>query len=218
MKDSLSVLFQDGQIIVANKPYGLLSEDDDKKPNLPALLREELGLERIFAVHRLDRTTQGLIVYAKTAEAARRLSGLILQDGLKKTYSAVAEGAPEEESGELRDLLFFDRRRNKSFIVRRERRGVKQARLYYETLQTVPHEGRTLSLLRICLLTGRTHQIRVQLASRRMPLVGDRRYGSRVPCKEIMLCSSELSFTHPFTGEKMHFIYEPTNDYFGMFR
>ena len=96
------------------KPYGVLSEEDDKKPNMPALLRELPGCESIYPVHRLDRTTQGLMVYAKTEEAARRLSRLIRDGGMEKIYLAVIEGVPREPSGELSDLLYFDRKKNKS--------------------------------------------------------------------------------------------------------
>ena len=222
MQNKASVIYQDNHIIVACKPYGVLSEHDDKKPNMPALLREETGCEELYTVHRLDRTTQGLMVYAKTREAAKRLSDLIAKGGLEKTYLAVVEGAFESGSdvpstGELVDLLYFDRRRNKSYVVKRERRGVKEARLRYELLKMREHEGQKLSLLRIRLLTGRTHQIRVQFASRHMPLVGDRRYGSRVNSEQIMLCASQLRFVHPFTGEEMSFSYQPNDGCFTIF-
>ncbi|WP_407384591.1 RluA family pseudouridine synthase [Ruminococcus sp.] len=217
-KAEAAVLFQDDELLVCFKPYGVFSEAGGKKPNMPDLLRTQTGRETLYTVHRLDRTTQGLMVYAKTAEAAKRLSELIRRDEIEKTYLAVVEGVPGEVCGTLCDLLYFDRQRNKSYIVERERRGVKKALLAYETLSTAAHEGRTLSLVRIRLQTGRTHQIRVQFASRKMPLVGDRRYGSAVPCQSIMLCSAALSFVHPFTGEAMRFTHEPENDYFGLFR
>lgn len=217
MQNEPSVIFQDEQIIVAYKPYGVLSEDDDKKPNMPALLKAQTGCDEVYTVHRLDRTTQGVMVYAKTKEAAKRLSELVQSGGSEKTYLAVIEGVPETPEGELCDLLYFDRSKNKSYVVKRERRGVKLARLYYETLGTAQADDRTISLLKIRLLTGRTHQIRVQFASRKTPLVGDRRYGSRIMCDNIQLCSSELCFPHPFTGEEMSFAYTPTNEYFGLF-
>ena len=211
-------MYQDDNIIVAFKPYGLLSEADGTNPNLPAVLKEETGCDSIFTVHRLDRTTQGLMVYAKTQEAARRLSAMIQQGRVEKTYLAVVEGVPEEEQGEYADLLYFDRRKNKSYVVKRERKGVKQARLQYEVLQTIEHEGQRLSLLKIQLLTGRTHQIRVQFASRKMPLVGDRRYGSHIPADHIQLCAARLSFSHPLTGEEMRFSYDPTDEFFRLFK
>lgn len=216
MQNEVSVLFQDESIIAAYKPYGVLSEDDDKKPNMPTLLKERTGCESIYTVHRLDRTTQGVMVFAKTKEAASSLSAQIQRGDMKKTYLAVVEGVPVEPSGEYTDSLYFDRRKNKSYVVKRERRGVKQARLRYELLNTAELEGERLSLIEIRLLTGRTHQIRVQFASRQMPLVGDRRYGSKRACENIQLCASQLSFIHPATGERMTFSYQPTNECFKM--
>ena len=210
-----SVLFQDEFVIVAYKPYGALSEYDDKKTNMPSLLQEQTGCRSLYPVHRLDRSTQGLMVFAKTKEAASALSAQIQRGEMKKTYLAVVEGVPDEPSGEYTDLLYFDRRKNKSYTVKRERKGVKEARLQYEVLKTAGQDDKPISLLRIRLLTGRTHQIRVQLASRKMPLVGDRRYGSHIASEHIQLCSSELSFIHPDTGERMAFSYQPTNEYFG---
>lgn len=209
--------YQDNDIIVAYKPYGVLSEESDSKPNMPSALRELTGCDRVYTVHRLDRTTQGLMVYAKKPGAAKRLGDIFQRGEVEKHYLAVVQGVPEPESGELRDLLYFDRRKNKSYVVSRERRGVKEARLSYDTLATVQEDGEDVSLLSIRLHTGRTHQIRVQFASRKMPLAGDRRYGSKVKCDEIMLCSAHLSFTHPFTGEELSFSYEPTDGLFGRF-
>ena len=212
----MNILYNDERLAVAVKPYGALSESDDKKPNMPDMLKQESGCREIFTVHRLDRTTQGLMVYAKTREAAKRLSEQAQNGEMEKVYLAVAEGVPEAPAGGMTDLLFYDRQRNKSYVVRRGRRGVKEARLSYELLKTAEYGGKEISLLRIRLYTGRTHQIRVQLASRRMPVAGDRRYGSSIACGEIMLCSSGLSFTHPFTGEKLSFEYLPDNELFGI--
>ena len=207
----MKIYYQDEYLAVVCKPYGVLSEEHETKPNMPVLLREECGCETVYPVHRLDRTTQGLMVYAKTAEAARRLSRAVQNGGVEKLYHAVVEGVPAEREGEMTDLLYYDRQKNKSFVVKRERRGVKQARLTYELLDTVWIEENPVSLIKVRLDTGRTHQIRVQFASRRMPLVGDRRYGSRFADDEIMLCSAELSFIHPFTGEKLRFTCYPDN-------
>lgn len=217
MQNKLTVLYQDERLIVCVKPYGVLSEQDEKKPNMPSLLREALGCEHIYPVHRLDRTTQGLMLYAKTEEAARRLSAAIQRGETEKVYLAVVQGAPDPPAGELYDLLYYDRRKNKSYVVRRERKGVKEARLSYETLGTAVYEGAPLSLVKVRLFTGRTHQIRVQFASRKMPLVGDRRYGSSVQSGEIALCAAALTFTHPFTGDRMRFDMAPTDGVFGLF-
>lgn len=216
MQNELTVYYQDRELVVAFKPYGVLSELDGEKPNMPALLREATGSE-VYTVHRLDRTTRGVMVYAKTREAAKRLIAAITRGEVEKTYLAVVQGSPAERDGELTDLLFFDRRKNKSYVVKRERKGVKTARLYYETLGTADREGTPVSLLRIRLLTGRTHQIRVQFASRHMPLAGDRRYGSAIALDNIALCAAGLRFTHPFTGEEMSFTHTPRGGIFALF-
>ena len=214
----MNLYYNDEHLAAAYKPYGVLSEYHETKPNMPAMLCEELGCDTVYPVHRLDRTTQGLMVYAKTEEAARRLSAMVQRGEVEKVYLAVIGGVPDPLAGEYIDLLYFDRRKNKSYVVKRERRGGKQARLHYETRRTIEQEGQSLSLVKIVLDTGRTHQIRVQFASRKMPLIGDRRYGCKLACNSIQLCASELAFTHPFTGEELHFTYTPTNEYFGMFR
>lgn len=217
MNNTVNVLYQDEHIVVAVKPYGVLSEAHGQKPNMPSLLKEAFGCETVYPVHRLDRTTQGVMVYALTPAAARSLGAQIQRGETEKTYLAVAQGTAEAPSGELDDLLYFDRRKNKSYVVKRERKGVKQARLQYEVLQTIEHEENPLSLLKIRLLTGRTHQIRVQFASRKMPLVGDRRYGSRITGVPIALCAARLAFTHPMTGERMCFSCEPKDSAFAEF-
>lgn len=209
------ILFEDAHIVAAFKPYGMLSEPHDSLPSLPAALEERCG-SRIFTVHRLDRTTEGLIVYAKTPAAAAKLSEKIGQRALRKEYLAVTQGVTED-GGELRDLLYYDRARSKSYVVSRERRGVKEARLTYERLSAAEYQGSAVSLVRVALITGRTHQIRVQFASRRHPLAGDRRYGSSIDIPHIALCACSLAFDHPMTGEPMRFDCEPTEAVFRIF-
>lgn len=209
----MNILYSDEHLAAAVKPCGVLSEIDENKPNMPSLLCEALGCETVYPVHRLDRTTQGVMVYAKTPEAARRLSEAFQAHKVDKTYLAVVGGVPTEPEGELTDLLFYDRRAGKSYVVRRKRASVKEARLSYRLLDTGERDGNKIALLGIKLYTGRTHQIRAQFASRGMPLVGDRRYGSRVKSDDIMLCAYRLCLTHPFTGEELCFEYEP-EDFF----
>ena len=128
--------------------------------------------------------------------------GKSLREGkLAKEYLAVAEGAPAPAAAMLTDLLYFDRARDKSYVVDRLRRGVKEARLAYETLAHAEADGRTLSLLRVKLFTGRTHQIRVQLAHRRHPLCGDARYGAKTR-GELALFSHTLTLPHPKNGRE----------------
>lgn len=202
----LRILYEDDSLVVISKPYGVLSEDSGSEQGMPALLSEQLG-GTFYPVHRLDRTTCGLMVYARTSASAVALSRAIADGGFMKEYLAVVE-RETEPSGELCDLLYYDRSRGKSYVVTRPRRGVKEARLRYERLSTYQRDGRTVSLLRIILQTGRTHQIRVQFASRRHPLFGDRRYGSTLPAQHIALCCCALGFPHPVTGEEMRFTEE----------
>ena len=194
----IRILSQDAQIILCIKPAGVLSEEG----GMPDLLRAQKGSKEIFCVHRLDRAVGGLMVYAKTKLSAASLSRQIAEGGFEKRYLAVCRGSAPEQ-GEMRDLLYHDPRSNKSFVVKRMRRGVREAALRYETLEQ--RDG--LSLVQVELLTGRSHQIRVQFASRQMPLLGDRRYGGGEG--EIALWSHDLRFVHPQSGEKLHFTAPP---------
>ena len=204
----MNILFYDKHIIVCRKAAGELSEGEGPSA-LPALLASamaEAGEQTgIFPVHRLDRETVGVMVFARTRQAAAALSAALNTDAFAKEYLALCHGRPEEDAATLTDLLFYDRRRGKSFVVDRPRAGVKEAVLEYVCLRT---QG-DFSLLRIRLHTGRTHQIRVQLASRRLPLTGDRRYGA--PKSEhttVALAAHRLTFPHPATGESMTFTAE----------
>lgn len=194
------ILYEDEQVIVCLKPAGVLSEEG----GMPDLLRAETGAEEIFCVHRLDRETAGLMVYAKTQRAAAALSAAIAGQKLRKEYRAVVTGEPPE-GGELRDLLYRDKQKNKSYVVKRIRRGVREAVLRYERIAV--REG--LSLLRVELETGRSHQIRIQFASRGFPLAGDTRYGSAFRDCPLALFASALSFPHPVTGETLRFASTP---------
>lgn len=201
----VKILYRDTDICVIQKEPGMLCED--VPDGIPALLRTQLQTDYIATVHRLDAGTGGAMVFACNKTAAANLS-LQLQAGeLTKTYLAITHGRPEEAEGTFRDLLFHDRRANKTFVVKSERKGVKEAVLSYRILQNKDD----LALWEIQLLTGRTHQIRVQLGSRKMPLVGDRRYGARDSYKGFALWAKELSFTHPTTGEKLTFTCNPHN-------
>lgn len=165
----MKILYTDKEIVVAVKPYGVLSEDGGEG-SMPALLAPYVG--KVFPVHRLDRVVGGVMVYARTKSAAATLSRAVSERKLKKEYIAVLEGAPSAPCGELRDLLFKDARQNKSFVVDTPRRGAREAVLTYRTLDTVQVEGKTLTRVSVLLDTGRSHQIRVQFASRGTPLVG----------------------------------------------
>lgn len=194
------ILYEDREILVCEKPAGVLSEEG----GLPELLKAESGAKEIYCVHRLDRETAGLMVYTKTKGAAAKLSAAIAARGMHKSYLAVAAGSPED-TGELRDLLYRDAKKNKSYVVNRMRRGVREAVLRYEKCEQ--REG--LCLLQIELETGRSHQIRVQFASRGFPLVGDGKYGSAYRDCPLALFAASLAFPHPKSGELLSFRAEP---------
>ena len=209
-----SILYYDEYIVVAVKPAGLLSEGEGKD-SFPDLLACDLceltgKAIKLYTVHRLDRETEGIMVYARTSETAARLSGDIAEGKWQKIYHARLCSAPKESSGRLCDLLYYDRRLSKSFVVDRERKGVKSAELSYETVARSADGKRTL--VRVELGTGRTHQIRVQFASRGTPLCGDRRYGApKESGSAIALAAVSLDVIHPKTNEPMHFEIEPEN-------
>lgn len=166
------------EYIICEKPPSYISEAGAKNSLPDALSRRlaEIGEQSdVYTVHRLDRGVGGIMVYARSANEAARLSALMQQNKFHKEYTAVVFGKPEENEGEMTDLLFYDRGRGKTFVVERKRAGVKEARLSYSLLAY--NEQENISLVRIVLHTGRTHQIRAQFSSRQMPLCGDRRYG-----------------------------------------
>ena len=187
----MEILFSDSQIVVCIKPVGMDSEQE-----MPAALTQQLGGE-IYPLHRLDKNVGGVMVYARTKGAAAKFSKLIQEGQLIKEYVALVHGTPPEE-GELTDLLWKDSAKNKVFVVKRERRGVKKARLSYRVLR--PGEQ---TLVRVRLYTGRSHQIRVQFASRGFPLVGDHKYGSRDEITAPMLFSCCLTF--PYQGKEQKY-------------
>lgn len=204
----MEILYEDSSVIVVIKPQGILSQSDKKGgESMVTILSEHTGGE-IYPVHRLDKETGGVMVYAKTKKAAAKLSGDISEHRFYKEYLALVHGVPEENSGTLCDLLFHDRAKNKSYVAKRERKGVKKAELYYEVLETKEKDGENYSLLRVVLHTGRTHQIRVQFSHRKMPLSGDRKYGAQDGCKNLGLLAAKLKFFHPETGEILEFAAE----------
>ncbi|MBQ3007517.1 MAG: RluA family pseudouridine synthase [Clostridia bacterium] len=201
------ILFEDKHLAVCIKPAGIISQSSTTGSDMISLLNahfEENGEScRAFPVHRLDRETSGIMVYAKNSHSAAELSKQAEQNKIKKHYYAVVQGAPEEKYGVLTDLLFRDKQKNKTYVVNRMRKGVRDASLEYKVIG----EADGLSLLDILLHTGRTHQIRVQFASRKMPLVGDGRYGGG--SGKLALFAHTLEFTHPKSGEALSFSAKP---------
>ena len=185
----MEILLENRDFVVVVKPVGL-----DAQAGVPEEIMRQLGGE-CFTVHRLDLNVGGVMVYARTKAAAAALSKLIQDGAMVKEYVALVHGEPPE-TGDWEDLLFKDSAKNKVFVVKRQRNGVKKARLEYRRLT----QGET-SLVRIRLHTGRSHQIRVQFASRKFPLVGDHKYGSKDGATAPMLFSCCLTF--PWKGKEV---------------
>lgn len=206
----IPILQEDKSLVVCLKPPGLLSQDGPGG-SLPEALRQQLHSE-IFPVHRLDREAGGVMVYAKTGRAAAALSRAIQEGSFQKEYLCVVSGCPAQPSGTYRDLLLHDRARNKSFVVRRMRGGVREAALDYRVLAARDD----LSLVQVRLRTGRTHQIRVQFASRGTPLSGDGKYGGG--SGPLALWSAWLAFPHPVSGKPLSFSALPAGGTWEAFR
>ena len=187
----MEILYSDKNIAVCVKPVGL-----DSEAEVPDALREQLGGE-IFPIHRLDKNVGGVMVFARTKASAAALSKAVQEGAMVKEYAAMVHGTPPE-TGDWEDLLWKDSKKNKVFVVKRMRGGVKKARLTFRRLT----EGEE-SLVHIRLYTGRSHQIRVQFSSRGFPLVGDHKYGSRDEKTAPMLFSCRITF--PYQGKLQTF-------------
>lgn len=203
----MELLFADEDIVVCIKPPRVLSTDEPG--GLPELVRQTLGTEDVRTVHRLDRVVSGVMVLARNAKAASELSRQIREDDFFKEYLAVVHGRPEAGEGTFTDLLVRDKARRMTMVAQAPGKGVQEAILGYRVLNF----NETLSRVEVHLHTGRTHQIRVQFASRGLPLVGERKYAVlEDPC-EIALWSHKIGFAHPKTGEFMEFSQEPPVSY-----
>ena len=205
----MELVYQDADILICVKPARVLSTDEPG--GVPELCREALGDPKadVRTVHRLDRVVAGLMVLARNARAASELSRQIREGEFQKEYMAVVHGVPEADTGTFRDLLGRDKARKMTFVAQEMAKGIQEAKLDYQVL------GKTaeISRVRVRLHTGRTHQIRVQFASRGMPLLGERKYSTlEDPC-EIALWSWKLGFTHPGTGKWMEFSLEPPAEF-----
>ena len=205
----MELVYVDDDILVCLKPARVLSTDEPG--GVPDLVREALGEREadVRTVHRLDRVVSGLMVLARNAKSASELSRQIRDNEFEKEYLAVIHGRPQADSGTLRDLLGRDKARKMTYVAQEPAKGVQEAILDYQVLNTAPE----MSRVQIRLHTGRTHQIRVQFASRGMPLMGERKYSElNDPC-EIALWSYRIGFTHPKTGERMEFTHNPPEVY-----
>ncbi len=203
----VKLLYADEAIVVCIKPARVLSTDEPG--GMPELVRSAIGEDSVLTVHRLDRVVSGLMVLARTRQAASELSRQIRENAFEKEYLAVVHGTPEYDIGRFYDLLFRDKARKMTMVATEMAKGVQPAVLGYRVLNR--KDG--MSRVRIRLETGRTHQIRVQFASRNLPLVGERKYSTLEDDCEIALWSYRLCFTHPATGEKLEFIQAPPEVY-----
>lgn len=205
----IDLLYVDDAFVVCVKPARVLSTDEPG--GVPELVRQALGAPEgdVRTVHRLDRVVSGLMVLARNAAAASELSRQIREDIFQKEYLAVVHGEPEAAEGRLCDLLVRDKARKMTMVAAAPGKGVQEAALRYRVLSS----NGEMSRVRIALETGRTHQIRVQFASRNMPLLGERKYSTLEDDCEIALWSYRLAFLHPVTGEPVEFTKAPPDTY-----
>lgn len=205
----MELVYVDDAILVCIKPSGVVSTDEPG--GVPSLAREALGDLKadVRTVHRLDQVVSGLMVLARSEAAASELSRQMREHEFEKEYLAVVHGCLEENKGRLVDLLYRDKARRMTMVADAPGKGVQEAVLTYRVVE----KNESCSKVAIRLLTGRTHQIRVQFASRGWPLVGERKYSTLDdPCR-IALWSHRLAMNHPVTGKRIEFVLDPPDDY-----
>lgn len=201
----MTILFDDAYYAVAYKENGMLSEGtQDNGRAMPYELMRALALDApLHPVHRLDREVSGALLFAKSAEAMAKISDIDFLSKIEKTYVAVCTVLLPECEGEMQDLLYHDRIKNKTYTVKRKRAGVREARLSYRMIAELPYKAGMFYAYAVTPHTGRTHQIRVQFASRGASLVGDARYGSKLKAPHIGLFCREIAFLHPYTNKRI---------------
>ncbi len=230
-----NIVYEDDQLIVAMKPAGIATQtskvgQQDMISELKNYLAGKDGVKEepyLGLVHRLDQPVSGLLVFAKTRSAAASLSHQVTNGQMQKYYYAIVLGKPENEQDVLVDYLYKDGRSNRSFVVNESFPEAKKAVLEYRVVKTLVglENNKEATLLEIKLLTGRHHQIRVQLSSAGIPILGDGKYGSdnsrdlsrESACKYPALCAYKLRFVHPMTGEEMTFERKPEDEIFEAF-
>ena len=209
----IPVLYEDADVLVVEKPSGILSEDSlCDRESVPTILSAHARRDfPLVPVTRLDRGVGGVMLLAKNKKSAAFLSAEVSDhEKCHKEYRAIVHGTLDPTEGEMRDLLFKDSSKNKSFVVKKMRRGVREAVLTYQTVSTRETENGTVSLVSVRLYTGRTHQIRVQFSSRAHALLGDGKYGGS-SAYPLSLHAYKLSFLHP-NGKRMTFVSEPSKN------
>lgn len=209
--ENLKVIYEDNHIIVVEKPVNIPSQGDktgdiDMLSIIKAYLKEKYnkpGEVYLGLVHRLDRPTGGVMVFAKTSKAASRLSEQVRNKEMHKQYLCIVDGKMEEKQGTFKDYLYKNEKTNTSRIAKPNEKNAKEAILDYEVIKY--NEEINLSVIKVNLHTGRHHQIRVQFASRNHSLYGDQKYGTRGRGKQLALWAFSLSFKHPTTKEVLLF-------------
>lgn len=223
---NLHILHEDEHIIVCYKPSGIPTQTSKSgEQDMVSILKNYLYKKKvekkepyIAVIHRLDQPVEGLLIFAKTAFAAKELNKGLQGAGFGKYYKAVLWGVPEKASDTLEDYLVKDGRTNTSHVSDKNEKDAKKAILYYEILKTKEYDGKILSLVQIKLDTGRHHQIRVQMANMGCPIWGDAKYNTVAMqdrrFRQIALCAYKLEFVHPKTKRKMEFEIEPEGEGF----
>lgn len=229
-----NIIYEDEHMIVVYKPAGIATQtarvgQQDMVSELKNYLFQKpehrgKGEPYLGAVHRLDQPVSGILVFAKNQKAAAGLSAQISGKRIKKYYYAVVYGVPDKDEGRLENYLYKDGGRNRSLVVKEDFPQAKKAVLIYKKVRTmmILEKEQEVSLLEIQLLTGRHHQIRVQLSHRGMPLLGDSKYGSEkskllsreIGCRDVALCAYKLILQHPVTKEEMIFKRQPEENIF----
>jgi len=213
-----TILFEDNHVLVAVKPAGVLSQADASgAPDMLTLLKAYLckkynkpGEAYLGLLHRLDRPVRGVMVFAKTSKCAARISAQIRERQVTKYYRAIVYGTPNESKGEIVSYLVKNEKENTVTVYpskEKAPKGAKLASLHYELIGEGEVLGKKVSLLSVDLHSGRSHQIRAQLADVGMPIVGDRKYGPRPNhyAGDICLESYHIGFSHPISGAPMTF-------------
>lgn len=222
----IKVLYTDREILVAVKPAGVEAQSAKRfAPDMVSEIKKYLVINKLCTpgrepyvgvIHRLDKPVSGIMVYALSKKAAAALSEQVKTEKMEKIYEAVVCGKPVNNVDNFVDYLKKSVDGNESHVVEKGISDGKRAELSYEVKKSAKVDGRTLTLVRIRLLTGRHHQIRVQFSSRGLPLYGDARYGTKEE-KPLALCAVSLAFRHPATGKRMEFSMEPSGGIFEKF-
>lgn len=220
----LNIIYEDEQLLVVKKDAGIPVQAGKMRiMDLQGLVKNELyrrnpkgGEPYLGIIHRLDQPVEGVMVFAKTPFAAGSLSDQVTDGRMKKHYLALVCGKPSEETGTLVDYLLKDGRTNTSSVAKKGEKDAKRSELRYRVLESrETEEGESLTLVEVELLTGRHHQIRVQMANAGLPLYGDTKYNPKfqdtTAYVQTALCAYKLSFVHPKTKKVMEFCITPDN-------